>query len=53
MEELGNRCKGADWTKIAEVKNHQDINIPIFGNGDIDSPKKTLEYRNTYGGMEL
>lgn len=39
----------ADWTKIAEVKNHQDIQIPIFGNGDIDSPEKALEYRNTYG----
>ncbi len=39
----------ADWTKIAEVKNHPDIHIPIFGNGDIDSPEKALEYRNTYG----
>ncbi len=39
----------ADWTKIAEVKNHEDIQIPIFGNGDIDSPEKALEYRNTYG----
>lgn len=39
----------ADWTKIAEVKNHQDIHIPIFGNGDIDSPEKALEYREKYG----
>lgn len=39
----------ADWTKIAEVKNHSDIHIPIFGNGDIDSPQKALEYKNTYG----
>jgi len=39
----------ADWTKIAEVKNHPDIEIPIFGNGDIDSPQKALEYRNKYG----
>ncbi len=39
----------ADWTKIAEVKNHPDIHIPIFGNGDIDSPEKALEYKNTYG----
>lgn len=39
----------ADWTKIAEVKHHQDIHIPIFGNGDIDSPEKALEYKNTYG----
>jgi len=39
----------ADWTKIAEVKNHPDIHIPIFGNGDIDSPEKALEYKNVYG----
>ncbi|UII27972.1 tRNA dihydrouridine synthase DusB [Fulvivirga maritima] len=39
----------ADWTKIAEVKNHPDIHIPIFGNGDIDSPEKAVEYKNKYG----
>ena len=39
----------ANWDMIAEVKNHPDIHIPIFGNGDIDSPQKALEYRNTYG----
>ena len=39
----------ADWNPIAEVKNHQDINIPIFGNGDIDTPQKALEYREKYG----
>lgn len=39
----------ADWTRIAEVKNHADIHIPIFGNGDIDSPQKALEYKNRYG----
>ncbi|MEQ9307198.1 MAG: tRNA dihydrouridine synthase DusB [Marinoscillum sp.] len=39
----------ADWTKIAEVKNHPDIHIPIFGNGDIDTPEKALEYKNKYG----
>ncbi|MTI30800.1 tRNA dihydrouridine synthase DusB [Xanthovirga aplysinae] len=39
----------ANWEKIAEVKNHPDIHIPIFGNGDIDSPEKALEYRNKYG----
>lgn len=38
----------ADWTKIAEVKNHPDVHIPIFGNGDIDSPEKALEYKNKY-----
>ncbi|MEQ9297632.1 MAG: tRNA dihydrouridine synthase DusB [Cyclobacteriaceae bacterium] len=39
----------ADWSHIAEVKNHPDIHIPIFGNGDIDSPEKAVEYRNRYG----
>jgi len=39
----------ADWSYISEVKNHPDIHIPIFGNGDIDSPEKALEYKNKYG----
>src|SRR5215213_2884343 len=39
----------ADWTWIAKVKEHPRIRIPIFGNGDIDSPEKALEYRNRYG----
>ncbi|MFA0961526.1 tRNA dihydrouridine synthase DusB [Roseivirga sp. BDSF3-8] len=39
----------ANWEYIAEVKNMPEIEIPIFGNGDIDSPEKALEYRNKYG----
>jgi tRNA-dihydrouridine synthase B len=39
----------ADWSYISEVKNHQDIHIPIFGNGDIDSPEKALEYKDKFG----
>jgi nifR3 family TIM-barrel protein len=39
----------ADWTLIAKVKNNPRINIPIFGNGDINTPQKTLEYKNRYG----
>ena len=39
----------ADWSYIAAVKNHPDIQIPIFGNGDIDTPQKALEYKNRYG----
>ncbi|WP_295128048.1 tRNA dihydrouridine synthase DusB [uncultured Chitinophaga sp.] len=39
----------ADWTLIAKVKNNPRIKIPIFGNGDIDSPQKALEYKNRYG----
>ena len=39
----------ADWTLIAKVKNNPRITIPIFGNGDIDSPEKAVEYKNRYG----
>ncbi len=39
----------ADWTLIAKVKNNPRIHIPIFGNGDIDSPQKAVEYKNRYG----
>lgn len=39
----------ADWTLIAKVKNNPRINIPIFGNGDINSPQKAAEYKNKYG----
>jgi nifR3 family TIM-barrel protein len=39
----------ADWSWIAKVKNNPRIQIPIFGNGDIDSPEKALEYKNRYG----
>lgn len=39
----------ADWSYIAEVKHHPDIHIPIFGNGDIDSPEKAVAYREKYG----
>lgn len=39
----------ADWSLIAKVKENPRIHIPIFGNGDIDSPEKALEYKNKYG----
>ncbi len=39
----------ADWTLIAKVKNNPRIHIPIFGNGDIDSPQKALLYKERYG----
>jgi nifR3 family TIM-barrel protein len=39
----------ADWRLIGKVKNNPRITIPVFGNGDIDSPQKALAYKNRYG----
>lgn len=39
----------ADWSLIAEVKNNPRMKIPIFGNGDIDTPQKAVEYKTKYG----
>ena len=39
----------ADWSLIAETKNNPRLHIPVFGNGDIDTPQKALEYKNKYG----
>jgi nifR3 family TIM-barrel protein len=39
----------ADWTLIGKIKENPRIKIPIFGNGDIDSPQKAEAYRNRYG----
>ena len=39
----------ADWDPIKAVKDHPDIEIPIFGNGDVDGPLKAEEYRHAYG----
>jgi tRNA-dihydrouridine synthase B len=39
----------SDWSWIAKVKNNPRIHIPIFGNGDIDSPQKAKIYRERYG----
>lgn len=39
----------ADWTLIGRIKDNPRIHIPIFGNGDVDSPEKALEMKNKYG----
>lgn len=39
----------ADWRLIGEIKNNPRIHIPVFGNGDVDSPEKALEMKNRYG----
>ena len=39
----------ADWHLIGEIKKNPRMHIPVFGNGDVDSPQKALELRNRYG----
>ena len=39
----------ANWKPIAEVKNNQRMHIPVFGNGDVDSPERAVEMRDQYG----
>ena len=39
----------ADWSLIGDVKNNPRMKIPVFGNGDIDTPEKAVEYKNRYG----
>jgi len=38
----------ADWTLIGKVKENPRMFIPVFGNGDIDSPQKALEMKQKY-----
>ncbi|WP_374462824.1 tRNA dihydrouridine synthase DusB [Chryseobacterium sp.] len=38
----------ADWEHISRIKQNPNIEIPIFGNGDIDSAEKALEYKQKY-----
>lgn len=39
----------ANWKPIAEVKNNQRMHIPVFGNGDVDSPEKAMLMRDEFG----
>jgi len=38
----------ANWNFIREVKNHPDIEIPIFGNGDVSSPESALDFKEKF-----
>jgi len=39
----------ADWTLISDVKNNPRMKIPVFGNGDVNTPEKAVEMRDKYG----
>lgn len=39
----------ADWDLISQVKHNSRMHIPVFGNGDINTPQKAVEYKNRYG----
>ena len=39
----------ADWVPIAEVKNNPRMYIPVFGNGDVDSPEAAVRMRDDFG----
>lgn len=39
----------ADWSLIRDVKENQRMNIPVFGNGDVDTPEKAKLMKDTYG----
>ena len=39
----------ADWTLISDVKNNPRMKIPVFGNGDVDSPEAALKMKNKFG----
>jgi hypothetical protein len=39
----------ADWSLIAKVKNNSRMHIPIFGNGDVNTPERAIKMRDDYG----
>lgn len=39
----------ANWTWIARVKENPRLHIPVFGNGDVDTPQRALDYRRRFG----
>ncbi len=39
----------ANWKPIAEVKNNSRMHIPVFGNGDVDTPEAAVRMRDDFG----
>lgn len=39
----------ADWKPIAAVKNNPRMHIPVFGNGDVNTPERAMVMRDKYG----
>lgn len=39
----------ADWKPISQVKNNPRMHIPVFGNGDIDTPEAAVRMRDEFG----
>ena len=39
----------ADWRPIAAVKNNPRMHIPVFGNGDVDTPEAAVRMRDDFG----
>ena len=39
----------ADWSYISQVKNNQRMHIPVFGNGDVNTPERAIEMKDRYG----
>lgn len=39
----------ANWAPIADVKNNQRMHIPVFGNGDVNTPERAVEMRDKFG----
>lgn len=38
----------ADWSYLNLVKGNPRLHIPVFGNGDIDTPERAAEYKVKY-----
>lgn len=39
----------ADWSYIEQVKNNQRMHIPVFANGDINTPERAMYVRDSLG----